>query len=144
MGKAVRATRKVRRSQTGQAKKLKKVRVRTTTSPTHFTFFCPQPNSSFLFDFILHFWTLFMCMQAQRMGNYKKRGAAALAPLTAAAGHSGPMSVVAAGWDRTKTAKQNMLAIGLTSDPNADSRHRLSKVRSHTSLDGRRPPSLSL
>ena len=79
MGKAVRATRKVRRSQTGQAKKLKKVRVRTTTSPTHFTFFCPQPNSSFLFDFILHFWTLFMCMQAQRMGNYKKRGAAALA-----------------------------------------------------------------
>jgi len=78
MGKAVRATRKVRRSQTGQAKKLKK---------------------------------------AQRMGNYKKRGAAALAPLTAAAGHSGPMSVVAAGWDRTKTAKQNMLAIGLTSDP---------------------------
>lgn len=62
------------------------------------------------------------------MGNYKKRGAAALAPLTAAAGHSGPMSVVAAGWDRTKTAKQNMSAIGLTSDPNADSRHRLSKV----------------
>lgn len=79
--------------------------------------------------FFCCFVTLLRMHQAQRMGNYKKRGAAALAPLQGAAGHSGPMSVVEAAWDRTKTTKQNFAALGLKSGPNTDLKHRDAKVR---------------